>query len=76
VALSVLVIVAQSYFVLGVPLLHPLRGAQAAFAIVALAAAATSNSRFHTILAAVSPFTYVPIIVSFYLEPSQLVSSP
>ncbi len=75
-ALSLLASVAISRLILGVPLIHPLRGAQAGLFMVALAAAATSNPRFHAVVAATTPFLVVAMIVFFFLEPSQLVSSP
>jgi hypothetical protein len=75
-ALSFLVTVSASHLVLGVPLLHPLRGVQVFFFVVALAAAATSNSRFHEMLAVTVLFCIVPTIFFFFLEPGQLVSSP
>jgi hypothetical protein len=75
-ALSILATVATSHLVLGVPLLHPLRGVQVFFFVVALSAAATSNSRFHEMFAVTLPFCILPIIIFFFLEPGQLVSSP
>ncbi len=75
-ALSFLFTIAASHLVLDVPLLHPLRGVQVFFFVVALAAAATSNSRFHGVLAVTVLFLIVPTIVFFFLEPGQLVASP
>jgi hypothetical protein len=74
--LSILIAVAASHLVLGVPLLHPLRGFQVIFFVVAFAGAATSNSRFHEVLVVTALFLVIPAIVLFFLEPGQLVSSP
>ena len=75
-ALSLLIVVAQSHVLLDVPLLHPLRAFQASFFVFSLIGAATKSARFHAFLVVTSPLVLLPVIVFFYLEPSQLVSAP
>ena len=75
-ALSVVAVVIQSVLVLGVPLLHPLRGSQLLFVVLALVGATTKNPRIHAVILVVAVLVYIPLIVAFFLQPGQMVSSP